>query len=237
MRISAESIANTTVLKKLVAIAHELSKFSEEGIEAVAVCYGNYGMGKSQSLRSQLLQRAFQVNIAVVKGHPKLDTPNKVIRAIATALKCPSGRSFDDTLRYITAFSKKRKAVIAVDDAEFILAHKDTAAVIKLILEETLYPFMLVGNQNLPKLVARHGSLDERVIKEVPLDTITKADVKELLKVLEVEADPEITYKLVQKYGLSILKFVSALKLIKRSTNKPDKALLKQMFERIVARV
>ena len=115
--------------------------------------------------------------------------------------------------------------------------HKDTSATVKLILEETLFPFVLVGNENLPKLVARVGSLDERVIKEVHLDSLTKTDVKELLKVLEIEADPETAYKLAQKYGLSILKFVNALKLIKRSTNKPDKALLKQMFERIVARV
>jgi len=237
MRISAERIANTTVVKKLVAIAHELSRLSEEGIEAVAICYGSYGMGKSQSLKSQFLKRALQLDIAVVKGHPKMDTPNKVIRAIATALKCPSGRSFDDTLRYLIAFSKKRKAVIAVDEAEYILAHRDTAAVIKLVLEETLYPFLLIGNQNLPKLVARHGSLDERVIKEISLDTFTKNDVKELLKILEIEADPEAAFKLAQKYGLSVLKFVNAMKLIKRSTDKPQKKLIEEMFKRIVARV
>ncbi|WP_163327603.1 AAA family ATPase [Desulfurobacterium thermolithotrophum] len=236
MRISAESIANTTVLKKLAALVHELNRLSEEGIEAVAVCYGSYGIGKTWGIKA-LEKKLGLDNIGIVKGHPKMDTPNKFLRAAASAVKCPTGRSFDDTLRYLTRFAKHRKYVIIVDEAEFVLAHKDTAATIKLILEETLFPFVLVGNENLPKLVARVGSLDERVIKEVHLDSLTKTDVKELLKVLEIEADPEAAYKLAQKYGLSILKFVNALKLIKRSTNKPDKALLKQMFERIVARV
>ena len=236
MRISAESIANTTVLEKLAALVHELNRLSEEGIEAVAVCYGSYGIGKTWGIKA-LEKKLGLDNIGIVKGHPKMDTPNKFLRAVASAVKCPTGRSFDDTLKYLTRFAKHRKYVIIVDEAEFVLVHKDTAATIKLILEETLFPFVLVGNENLPKLVARVGSLDERVIKEVPLDTITKADVKEFLKVLEIETDPDVAYKLAQKYGLSILKFVNALKLIKRSTNKPDKALLKQMFERIVARV
>jgi hypothetical protein len=236
MRISAESIANTTVLKKLAALVHELNRLSEEGIEAVAVCYGSYGIGKTWGIKA-LEKKLGLDNIGIVKGHPKMDTPNKFLRAVASAVKCPTGRSFDDTLRYLTRFAKHRKYVIIVDEAEFVLAHKDTSATVKLILEETLFPFVLVGNENLPKLVARVGSLDERVIKEVHLDSLTKTDVKELLKVLEIEADPETAYKLAQKYGLSILKFVNALKLIKRSTNKPDKALLKQMFERIVARV
>jgi len=236
VRISAESIANTTVLKKLAALVHELNRLSEEGIEAVAVCYGSYGIGKTWGIKA-LEKKLGLDNIGIVKGHPKMDTPNKFLRAVASAVKCPTGRSFDDTLRYLTRFAKHRKYVIIVDEAEFVLAHKDTSATVKLILEETLFPFVLVGNENLPKLVARVGSLDERVIKEVHLDSLTKTDVKELLKVLEIEADPETAYKLAQKYGLSILKFVNALKLIKRSTNKPDKALLKQMFERIVARV
>jgi hypothetical protein len=236
VRISAESIANTTVLKKLAALVHELNRLSEEGIEAVAVCYGSYGIGKTWGIKA-LEKKLGLDNIGIVKGHPKMDTPNKFLRAVASAVKCPTGRSFDDTLKYLTRFAKHRKYVIIVDEAEFVLAHKDTSATVKLILEETLFPFVLVGNENLPKLVARVGSLDERVIKEVHLDSLTKTDVKELLKVLEIEADPETAYKLAQKYGLSILKFVNALKLIKRSTNKPDKALLKQMFERIVARV
>jgi len=236
MRISAESIANTTVLKKLAALVHELNRLSEEGIEAVAVCYGSYGIGKTWGIKA-LEKKLGLDNIGIVKGHPKMDTPNKFLRAVASAVKCPTGRSFDDTLRYLTRFAKHRKYVIIVDEAEFVLAHKDTSATVKLILEETLFPFVLVGNENLPKLVARVGSLDESMIKEVHLDSLTKTDVKELLKVLEIEADPETAYKLAQKYGLSILKFVNALKLIKRSTNKPDKALLKQMFERIVARV
>ena len=236
MRISAESIANTTVLKKLAALVHELNRLSEEGIEAVAVCYGSYGIGKTWGIKA-LEKKLGLDNIGIVKGHPKMDTPNKFLRAVASAVKCPTGRSFDDTLKYLSKFSQYRKYVIIVDEAEFVLSHKDTAATIKLVLEETLFPFVLVGNENLPKLVARVGSLDERVIKEVHLDSLTKADIKELLKVLEVETDPEVAYKLAQKYGLSVLKFVNALKLIKRSTNKPDKALLKQMFERIVARV
>jgi len=236
VRISAESIANTTVLKKLAALVHELNRLSEEGIEAVAVCYGSYGIGKTWGIKA-LEKKLGLDNIGIVKGHPKMDTPNKFLRAVASAVKCPTGRSFDDTLKYLSKFSQYRKYVIIVDEAEFVLSHKDTAATIKLVLEETLFPFVLVGNENLPKLVARVGSLDERVIKEVHLDSLTKADIKELLKVLEVETDPEVAYKLAQKYGLSVLKFVNALKLIKRSTNKPDKALLKQMFERIVARV
>jgi len=236
VRISAESIANTTVLKKLAALVHELNRLSEEGIEAVAVCYGSYGIGKTWGIKA-LEKKLGLDNIGIVKGHPKMDTPNKFLRAVASAVKCPTGRSFDDTLKYLSKFSQYRKYVIIVDEAEFVLSHKDTAATIKLVLEETLFPFVLVGNENLPKLVARVGSLDERVIKEVHLDSLTKADIKELLKVLEVETDPEVAYKLAQKYGLLVLKFVNALKLIKRSTNKPDKALLKQMFERIVARV
>lgn len=236
MRISAENIANTTVLKKLAALVHELNRLSEEGIEAVAVCYGSYGIGKTWGIKA-LEKKLGLDNIGIVKGHPKMDTPNKFLRAVASAVRCPTGRSFDDTLKYLSKFSQYRKYVIIVDEAEFVLSHKDTAATIKLVLEETLFPFVLVGNENLPKLVARVGSLDERVIKEVPLDTITKSDVKELLKVLNIKANPEEAYKLAQKYGLSVLKFVNALKLIKRSTNEPDKALLKQMFERIVARV
>jgi len=236
VRISAENIANTTVLKKLAALVHELNRLSEEGIEAVAVCYGSYGIGKTWGIKA-LEKKLGLDNIGIVKGHPKMDTPNKFLRAVASAVRCPTGRSFDDTLKYLSKFSQYRKYVIIVDEAEFVLSHKDTAATIKLVLEETLFPFVLVGNENLPKLVARVGSLDERVIKEVPLDTITKSDVKELLKVLNIKANPEEAYKLAQKYGLSVLKFVNALKLIKRSTNEPDKALLKQMFERIVARV
>ena len=236
MRISAENIANTTVLKKLAALVHELNRLSEEGIEAVAVCYGSYGIGKTWGIKA-LEKKLGLDNIGIVKGHPKMDTPNKFLRAVASAVRCPTGRSFDDTLKYLSKFSQYRKYVIIVDEAEFVLSHKDTAATIKLVLEETLFPFVLVGNENLPKLVARVGSLDERVIKEVPLDTITKSDVKELLKVLNIKTNPEEAYKLAQKYGLSVLKFVNALKLIKRSTNEPDKALLKQMFERIVARV
>jgi len=236
VRISAENIANTTVLKKLAALVHELNRLSEEGIEAVAVCYGSYGIGKTWGIKA-LEKKLGLDNIGIVKGHPKMDTPNKFLRAVASAVRCPTGRSFDDTLKYLSKFSQYRKYVIIVDEAEFVLSHKDTAATIKLVLEETLFPFVLVGNENLPKLVARVGSLDERVIKEVPLDTITKSDVKELLKVLNIKTNPEEAYKLAQKYGLSVLKFVNALKLIKRSTNEPDKALLKQMFERIVARV
>ena len=236
MRISAESIANTTVLKKFAALVHELNKLSEEGIEAVATAYGSYGIGKTWGIKA-LEQKLNMDNIGIVKGHPKMDTPNKFLRAVASAVKCPTGRSFDDTLKYLTRFAKHRKYVIIVDEAEFVLVHRDTAATIKLILEETLFPFVLVGNENLPKLVARIGSLDERVIKEVPLDTITKTDVKELLKVLEIEADIDTAYKLAQKYGLSILKFVNAMKLARRSTNKPSKKLMEEVFKRIVARV
>ena len=236
MRISAERIANTTVLKKFAALVHELNRLSEEGIEAVAVAYGSYGIGKTWGIKA-LEKKLGLDNIGIVKGHPKMDTPNKFLRAVASAVKCPTGRSFDDTLKYLTRFAKHRKYVVIVDEAEFVLAHKDTAATIKLILEETLFPFVLVGNENLPRLVARVGSLDERVIKEVPLDTITKADVKELLKILEIDADPEAAFKLAQKYGLSVLKFVNAMKLIKRSTDKPQKKLIEEMFKRIVARV
>jgi len=236
MRISAESIANTTVLKKFAALVHELNRMSEEGIEAVAVAYGSYGIGKTWGIKA-LEKKLGLDNIGIVKGHPKMDTPNKFIRAVASAVKCPTGRSFDDTLKYLTRFARYRKCVIVVDEAEFILAHRDTAATVKLILEETLFPFVLVGNENLPRLVARVGSLDERVIKELPLDSITKGDVKELLSVLGVKADVDAAFQLARKYNLSVLKFVNALKLAKRSTDEPSKKLLEEVFKKIVARV
>jgi len=247
MKLPAESIANTVALKKLHSVVNEMLKLSEDGIEAIAVITGSYGAGKTWGARGLKVKLGLE-RVALVRAYADMNTPNKFLTAVNLALDAIPERQFLKNFYALKTFIEVHGAhVIIIDEAEYALKHSAIADTIKMIVEQTLCPFILIGNEMLPSLVQKNRSLYERVMREMNLGELYPSDVKEILNLLEIrivnkkgdgtkEIGHEKVFELAKKYNLSLLKTTNALKLLRRNFKEATPEEVEKVFQRVAAR-
>lgn len=164
----------TTITRKIISVVEELRKKAHRGIPAVALVISDNGLGKSASLESI----SGMPYLIYIKADPNLLTPYALISEIARSGNIPRGHGFRATLGYILARAKreKQKTVLVIDEAKWVLRREKLAELLRLLMEQTKWNMVFLGNPDLLEHIQRVRGLGVRVDQILRVDG---ADYKE----------------------------------------------------------
>ena len=167
----------TKNVKRFIALMDELQTL-QYNIPKIALVYGDYGLGKSQTIQ-WWVDKNNSVYVRAVKSM----TSRWLISEIAEELGEEPFWHTQETFSIVESHLKRNPKTIVIDEMDY-LTQNDTIELIRDLHDKTNCPIVLVGMAMADKKLARYPHLCDRIYKSLKFETFNSEDIKEILSEL-----------------------------------------------------
>ena len=167
----------TKNVKRFIALMDELQTLPYN-IPKIALVYGDYGLGKSQTIQ-WWVDKNNSVYVRAVKSM----TSRWLISEIAEELGEEPFWHTQETFSIVESHLKRNPKTIVIDEMDY-LTQNDTIELIRDLHDKTNCPRVLVGMAMADKKLARYPHLCDRIYKSLKFETFNSEDIKEILSEL-----------------------------------------------------
>ena len=167
----------TKNVKRFIALMDELQTLPYN-IPKIALVYGDYGLGKSQTIQ-WWVDKNNSVYVRAVKSM----TSRWLISEIAEELGEEPFWHTQETFSIVESHLKRNPKTIVIDEMDY-LTQNDTIELIRDLHDKTNCPIVLVGMAMADKKLARYPHLCDRIYKSLKFETFNSEDIKEILSEL-----------------------------------------------------
>lgn len=167
----------TKNVKRFIALMDELQTLPYN-IPKIALVYGDYGLGKSQTIQ-WWVDKNNSVYVRAVKSM----TSRWLISEIAEELDEEPFWHTQETFSIVESHLKRNPKTIVIDEMDY-LTQNDTIELIRDLHDKTNCPIVLVGMAMADKKLARYPHLCDRIYKSLKFETFNSEDIKEILSEL-----------------------------------------------------
>ena|SRR5574344_1379592 len=167
----------TKNVKRFIALMEELQTLPYN-IPKIALVYGDYGLGKSQTIQ-WWVDKNNSVYVRAIKSM----TSRWLISEIAEELGEEPFWHTQETFSIVESHLKRNPKAIVIDEMDY-LTQNDTIELIRDLHDKTNCPIVLVGMAMADKKLARYPHLCDRIYKSLKFETFNSEDIKEILSEL-----------------------------------------------------
>lgn len=167
----------TKNVKRFIALMDELQTLPYN-IPKIALVYGDYGLGKSQTIQ-WWVDKNNSVYVRAIKSM----TSRWLISEIAEELGEEPFWHTQETFSIVESHLKRNPKTIVIDEMDY-LTQNDTIELIRDLHDKTNCPIVLVGMAMADKKLARYPHLCDRIYKSLKFETFNSEDIKEILSEL-----------------------------------------------------
>lgn len=167
----------TKNVKRFIALMEELQTLPYN-IPKIALVYGDYGLGKSQTIQ-WWVDKNNSVYVRAIKSM----TSRWLISEIAEELGEEPFWHTQETFSIVESHLKRNPKTIVIDEMDY-LTQNDTIELIRDLHDKTNCPIVLVGMAMADKKLARYPHLCDRIYKSLKFETFNSEDIKEILSEL-----------------------------------------------------
>lgn len=172
-----KSFVKTKNVKNFVALMEEL-KTLPPNIPKIALVYGEYGLGKSETIKHWILKN----DCIYVRATYKM-SERWLLSEIAEELNEEAFWHTQETFNLIEKKLKEEPKTIIIDEVDY-LVEKKTIEILRDLHDRTSCPLVLVGMGNVNIKLARYPHLMDRVYKKYEFQKYTSDDIKQILEEL-----------------------------------------------------
>jgi len=169
-----KTFVKTKNVKKFVALMAELQKLPPN-IPKLALVYGDYGLGKSQTIQ-WWADKNDSVYVRATQGM----TSRWLLSDIAEELGEEPFWHTQETFNLIENHLRQNPKVIIVDEVDYLI-EKSTIETLRDLHDKTGCPIVLVGMGAADKKLARYPHLVDRLYKTMKFEQFNSDDIREII--------------------------------------------------------
>ena len=211
----------TKNVKRFIALMDELQTLPYN-IPKIALVYGDYGLGKSQTIQ-WWVDKNNSVYVRAVKSM----TSRWLISEIAEELGEEPFWHTQETFSIVESHLKRNPKTIVIDEMDY-LTQNDTIELIRDLHDKTNCPIVLVGMAMADKKLARYPHLCDRIYKSIKFESYNQNDIEEILSNL---TELQFTDDAVQYLATRANQFRQLVKLVNRIEKLSETNEIKELDE------
>lgn len=179
-----KTFVKTKNIKNFVSLMEEL-KTLPPNIPKIALVYGEYGLGKSETIKWW----TFRNDCIYVRANQGMTT-RWLLSDIAEELNVESYWHIDETFNEIEKTLNQNQKIIIIDEIDYLI-DKKSIETLRDLHDRTGCPMVLVGMGNVDKKLARYPHLVDRIYKSYKFEKYDSNDIKLILEELtEIKFTP-----------------------------------------------
>ncbi len=172
-----KTFVKTKNVKNFVALMEEL-KTLPPNIPKIALVYGEYGLGKSETIKWW----TFKNDCIYVRANQGMTT-RWLLSDIAEELNIESYWHIDETFNEVEKTLLQSRKTIIIDEIDYLI-DKKSIETLRDLHDRTGCPMVLVGMANVNLKLTRYPHLMDRVYKKYEFQKYTPDDIKQILEEL-----------------------------------------------------
>ena len=163
--------------KKFVALMEEVKQLPAN-IPKIVLVYGEYGLGKSETIKWW----TFKNDCVYVRANQGM-TSRWLLSEIAEELGEEPFWHIQDTFNLVEQKLKQNPKPLIIDEVDY-LVNNNVIEVLRDLHDRTMCPMILVGMVNIDKKLSMYPHLKDRIYKAFKFESYDKQDIKQILSEL-----------------------------------------------------
>lgn len=172
-----KTFVKTKNVKNFVSLMEEL-KTLPPNIPKIALVYGEYGLGKSETIKWW----TFRNDCIYVRANQGMTT-RWLLAEIAEELNIDSYWHIDETFNEVEKAILQNPKTIIIDEVDYLI-DKKSIETLRDMHDRTGCPMVLVGMANINIKLSKYPHLIDRVYKKYEFQKYTPDDIKQILEEL-----------------------------------------------------
>ena len=164
----------TKNVKNFVSLMEEVKQLPNN-IPKIILVYGEYGLGKSETIKWW----TFKNDCVYVRANQGM-TSKWLLSEIAEELEEEAYWHLHDNFEIIENILREHSKVIIVDEIDYLI-DKNIIETLRDLHDKTACPVVLVGMGAADKKLARYPHLMDRIYKKLKFEKFNSDDIKEIL--------------------------------------------------------
>mgnify|MGYP003292532788 CR=1 FL=1 len=166
-----KTFIKTKNVKRFVALMEELQKLPPN-IPKIALVYGNYGLGKSETIKWWTFKNDC-IYVRATQGMSRRWLLSEIAEELGEDAFWHSKENFE----LIENSLLKNQKVIIIDEVDYLI-DKNTIETLRDLHDRTGCPLVLVGMAVIDKKLLKYPHLVDRIYKKFKFETYDKDDIK-----------------------------------------------------------
>ena len=167
----------TKNVKNFVSLMEEVKQLSDN-IPKILLVYGEYGLGKSETIKWW----TFKNDCVYVRANQGMSS-RWLLSEIAEELGEEPFWHIQDTFNLVEQKLKQNPKPLIIDEVDY-LVNNNVIEVLRDLHDRTGCPMILVGMVNIDKKLSRYPHLKDRIYKSFKFESYDKQDIKQILSEL-----------------------------------------------------
>lgn len=217
----------TKNVKNFVSLMEEVKQLPNN-IPKIILVYGEYGLGKSETIKWW----TFKNDCIYVRANQGM-TSRWLLSEIAEELGEEPFWHIQETFNLIEKKLKENPKPIIIDEVDYLL-ERNTIETLRDLYDTTSCPLVLVGMSNIDKKLSRYPHIIDRIYKSFKFERYDFEDVKQILNELtQITFTPDG----VEYLATRVNQFRQIVKLINKIEKLAITNQLKQIDENILRKL
>ena len=213
----------TKNVKNFVALMEELQNLPPN-IPKIALVYGDYGLGKSETIKWW----SFKNDCIYIRANKGMAT-RWLLSEIADEIGIETYWQIDEIFKDIETYLTKYPKTIIIDEVDY-LVEKNSIEILRDLHDRTGCPLVLVGMNYVDKKLSRYPHFTDRIYRSFKFENYNKTDIKQILNEL---SDIKITDDGLEYLATRANQFRQIVKLL----NKVEKLAKTNDIEEITEQI
>lgn len=167
----------TKNVKKFVALMEEVKQLPAN-IPKIVLVFGEYGLGKSETIRWW----TFKNDCIYVRANQGMSS-RWLLSEIAEELGEEPFWHIQDTFNLVEQKLKQNPKPLIIDEVDYLVTN-NVIEILRDLHDRTGCPMILVGMINIDKKLSRYPHLKDRIYKAFKFEPYDKQDIKQILSEL-----------------------------------------------------
>lgn len=167
----------TKNVKNFVSLMEEVKQLPDN-IPKILLVYGEYGLGKSETIKWW----TFKNDCVYVRANQGMSS-RWLLSEIVEELGEEPFWHIQDTFNLVEQKLKQNPKPLIIDEIDY-LVNNNVIEVLRDLHDRTMCPMILVGMVNIDKKLSRYPHLKDRVYKSFKFESYDKQDIKQILSEL-----------------------------------------------------
>ncbi|OLA78554.1 MAG: hypothetical protein BHW55_00945 [Candidatus Melainabacteria bacterium 35_41] len=196
----------TKNVKRFTSLMEELKNLPPN-IPKIALVYGEFGLGKSETIQWW----SFKNNSVYVRAKQKM-SPRWLLADIAEEIGEEPFWHTSETFNLIKNYLIQNPKTIIIDEADYLI-EKNTIEILRDLHDRTGCPLVLVGMGNIDKKLRKYPHLIDRIYKSFRFE---KYDIEDIKTIFEELSEISITEDGLEYLSTRADQFRQIVKLINK---------------------
>ena len=167
----------TKNVKNFVSLMEEVKQLPNN-IPKIILVYGEYGLGKSETIKWW----TFKNDCIYVRANQGM-TSRWLLSEIAEELGEEPFWHIQDTFNLVEQKLKQNPKPLIIDEVDYLVTN-NVIEILRDLHDRTMCPMILVGMINIDKKLSRYPHLKDRIYKAFKFEPYNKQDIKQILSEL-----------------------------------------------------